>query len=397
MSTVSEERSGPDESRPIYLAIYMQDLSGGGVERQTLALANELHARGLRVTLLVHEASGELRGSVPADIRLVELRTRHTWRAVPRIARFIRREQPDVLLANLDHNNVAAALGNLLAGRKTHVVICQHNAMSAAYLRTKGWSHRLIPMAYRLVSRGFDRAVAVSAGTARELRALAHLSQCKVVVIPNPVIAADFQLRADRLVTHPWLDQPVGPIFVTVGRLVAVKDHETLLRALAIYRRQHSGRLLILGAGPLRESLTALANQLGLHDAVDFLGFQENPLPYVRRADAFVLSSYFEGFGNVLVEAIGCGTPVISTNCEHGPAEILDNGRYGMLVPPRDAQALADAMGRVADLPRLWPPALLKARAAEFSLVASASAYLRLFQSLMPMPRRASPRLPSAA
>ena len=83
---------------------------------------------------------------------------------------------------------------------------------------------------------------------------------------------------------------------------------------------------------------------LGLHDAVDFLGFQDNPLPYFRRASAFVLSSYAEGFGNVLVEAMGCGTPVIATNCEHGPAEILDDGRYGVLVEPRNAQALADAM-----------------------------------------------------
>jgi glycosyltransferase involved in cell wall biosynthesis len=115
---------------------------------------------------------------------------------------------------------------------------------------------------------------------------------------------------------------------------------------------------------------------------VDFLGFQDNPLPYFRRADAFVLSSYAEGFGNVLVEAMGCGTPVIATNCEHGPAEILDDGRYGMLVEPRNAQALADAMGRVTELPGLWPRTMLEARASVFSTMACTAAYLDMLQSV---------------
>jgi glycosyltransferase involved in cell wall biosynthesis len=139
-----------------------------------------------------------------------------------------------------------------------------------------------------------------------------------------------------------------------------------------------------LGAGPLRGRLGTLTDELGLHDAVDFLGFQKNPLPYFRRADAFVLSSYTEGFGNVLVESMACGTPVISTDCQHGPAEILDLGRYGVLVPPRSAQGLASAMDRVADLRRQWPPMLLKARAAEFSTAACAARYIHLFQSIAP-------------
>jgi len=199
------------------------------------------------------------------------------------------------------------------------------------------------------------------------------------------VIDPDFQLRAEQPVAHPWFDQPERPVFVTAGRLVAMKDHETLLRALAIHRKQWSSRLLILGSGPLRERLEALAGELELREAVDFLGFQENPLPYFRRADAFIMSSYSEGFGNVLVEAMACGTPVISTDCPHGPAEILDHGRYGMLVAPRSANALAAAMNRVAQLRSEWPPTLLKTRAAEFSNVTCATKYMQLFHSLLPM------------
>ncbi len=382
---MSELVTNGERLRPVTVAISMQDLAGGGVERQTLTLAAELQAMGVVVTLLVNEAVGELRGAVPASIRLVDLQCRRTSRAVPRIARFLRRERPDVLLSNLNHNNISAVLANLLAGMPSKVVICQHSVLSTAYLRTKGWSHRVTPLIYRLISPAFACAVAVSAGIAREFRTIAHIPQRKITVIHNPVIGADFAARSASPATHPWLDDPTRKVFVTAGRLVPIKDHETLLRAMALYRRQHDGRLLILGAGPLRDRLGALADELGLHDAVDFLGFQDNPLPYFRRADAFVLSSYAEGFGNVLVEAMGCGTPVIATNCEHGPAEILDGGRYGVLVETRDARALAEAMGRVSELSDLWPAALLKSRAAAFSTAACATAYLQLLNSVTPI------------
>jgi glycosyltransferase involved in cell wall biosynthesis len=388
---VSEKQTYREQARPIALTITMQDLAGGGVERQTLTLAAELHARGVAVTLLVNQALGELRDSVPAAIRLIDLHCRRTSRAIPLIARYLRRERPDVLLANLNHNNIAAVLGNVLAGMPAKVVICQHSVLSSDYLRTKGWSHRVTPLAYRLISPGFARAVAVSSGVAREFRTIAHIPQHKIVVIHNPVIGPDFWSRANQPVEHPWLDDPGQPLFVTAGRLVPIKDHETLLRALALYRRHHDGRLLILGAGPLRDSLVSLADGLGLRGAVDFLGFRENPLPYIRRADAFVLSSYAEGFGNVLVEAMGCGTPVIATNCEHGPAEILDDGLYGVLVEPRNPQSLADAMSRVSDLSKLFPAALLKSRAAAFTTTACTSAYLRLLHSVTPIEALAQP------
>jgi glycosyltransferase involved in cell wall biosynthesis len=383
-----KERTCASAVRPISVAITMQDFVGGGVERQTLTLASELQSRGVSVTLLVNEAVGELRDTVPPSMRLIDLQCRRTSRALAHLARFLRQERPDVLLANLNHNNVAAVLANWLAGMPAKVVICQHSILSSAYLRTKGWSHRMTPWAYRVIAPGFERAVAVSEGIAREFRTIAHIPQRKIIMIHNPVIGSDFEHRANRPIEHPWLDGSSRPLFITAGRLVPIKDHETLLRALAIYRRHQDGRLLILGGGPLRASLGALADELGLHGAVDFLGFQENPLPYFRHATAFVLSSYAEGFGNVLVEAMGCGTPVIATNCEHGPAEILDDGRYGVLVQPRNAQALADAMVRMSELPNIWPAVLLKGRAAAFSTDACVSAYLRLFDLIVPRATR---------
>jgi len=368
-------------SRPD-VAIYMPDLSGGGVERQAIMLAHELQRNGLSVVLVLHQVRGELHDLIPANVRVVDLHSRRTLHDVPLLARFLRRERPRVLLSNIDHNNVAAVLASQLAAVGTRIVICQHNAISGGFSRGLRWSYRLIPTAYRMLSPFMDAAVAVSEGVANDLHTIAHIPRHKIKVIHNAVISGDFSLRGDQPVMHRWLDDRDGPVFVTAGRLIAVKDHETLLRALALYRQHCRGRLLILGTGPLRAYLEALACELGIADAVQFLGFQNNPLPYIRRADAFVFSSYSEGFGNVLVEAMGCGTPVISTDCQHGPAEILDGGRYGSLVPPRSPQALAHAMAAVGELRKLWPPGLLKARAAEFSTATCAAAYANLFRSL---------------
>jgi glycosyltransferase involved in cell wall biosynthesis len=204
------------------------------------------------------------------------------------------------------------------------------------------------------------------------------------LTINNPVVGPDFAARSAEPVEHPWFHQPGRPVFVTAGRLVTQKDHEMLLRALAIHRQRFDSRLIILGSGPLAEALQALAVQLGLLGSVDFLGFQPNVLPYIRQADAFVLSSRCEGFGNVIVEALGCGTPVISTDCEHGPAEILDHGRYGVLTEARSPVAMAQAMDQASTLRDRFPAELLRQRAGDFSYAACASRYMAMFKVLAP-------------
>jgi glycosyltransferase involved in cell wall biosynthesis len=244
--------------------------------------------------------------------------------------------------------------------------------------------YRYVGLAYRLLRPLIDYAVAVSAGVANELVALGAVSTERVTTINNPVVGPDFQKRCDEPVEHPWFDQPGHPVFVTAGRLVPEKDHETMLRALAIHRRTCDSRLIILGTGTMCAELKSLVDRLGLTDAVDFQGFHSNVLPFFRRADAFLLSSICEGFGNVIVEALGCGTPVISTRCEHGPAEILDDGRFGVLVEPHNPEAMAAAMNQVATLRQRFPADLLRHRALDFSYAACASRYMALFSALAP-------------
>ncbi len=367
----------------ISAAIYIHDLSSGGVERLSLVLARELRTRGVDVTLIVHQLQGELLPLLPEGVPVVNLDTSRTLQDVNRLKHYLLDEQPDVLMANVDHNNIAAALANALAGTQTKLVICQHNPLTAGFHATVNWKHRLVPWLYRALAPHIDHAVAVSKGISAELLRTG-ISAPKISTIFNPVIGDDFVDRADLPVHHPWLVDKDRPVFVTAGRLVEMKDHQNLLRAFAMYLESNPARLLVLGVGPKLEELQALADSLGISDHVAFEGFVENPLPYMRAADGFVLSSRSEGFGNVLVEAMGCGTPVLSTDCPHGPSDILAHGRYGVLVPPQDPEALASGLDQLLSERELWPADQLRERACEFSYDACADAYARLFRNLVP-------------
>lgn len=366
----------------ISAAIYIHDLSPGGVERQSLVLAQELLARGVDVVLVVHQMRGELMPLLPPGIPVVNLRSARTLQDVLRLRRFLLDEQPDVFMANVDHNNVAAALANALAGTETRLIICQHNPLSAGFHATVNWKHRVVPWFYRVLESRIDHAVAVSDGIAREL-VHAGLPQAKISTIFNAVIGEDFDDRANLPVHHPWLLKKDRPVFVTAGRLVEMKDQRTMLRAFAIHVRQRPSRLMVLGSGPMLDELRALTRELEIAEHVAFEGFVPNPLPYMRAADGFVLSSRSEGFGNVLVEAMGCGTPVISTDCPHGPGDILGHGKYGILVPTRDPDAMALAFGLILDDRDRWPRERLRGRAAAFSYEACADRYAHLFRSLV--------------
>lgn len=361
------------------VAIYLPDLSGGGAERLHVNLAPALREEGLAPRFLLDRRAGDLLGTVPPGVPVDVLGAARQVAALPRLARYLRRSPPDVLIANMEHMNVMSVLARGFARASTRIVVTQHNAFSEQVKRTS-WQWRTLPLLYRAALPHADAIVAVSAGVADDLAAAAGLPRQSITVIHNGVIGADFDSRLAAAAGHPWLGDD-KPLVMGMGRFVQQKDFATLLDAFAALDPATGARLILLGEGPMRGELEARANRLGIADRVALPGFAGNPLPWLARADAFVLSSRFEGFGNVVAEALAAGTPVVSTDCPHGPAEILEKGRYGALVPVGDSGAMAQALA--AMLAGQAPPAdVLRARGREFSVASCAREYRELIARL---------------
>lgn len=356
------------------LAIFISFSGQGGVERMVASLAGGMAETGLAVDLVLAKARGEHVQAIPPSVRVVRLGSDHTATALPALARYLRRERPDALLAAKDRAIRTAVLARRLAGVGVPIAGRLGTTVSAALegkhpLRRALWYANM-----RLFYRGVERIVAVSQGVADDVRRITGLPAERVVVVRNPVVTPQLAERAAQPVTHPWLAQRTVPVVVGAGRLSRQKDFPTLLHAFALLRRDLPCRLLILGDGGERAALLELADRLGIGADVELPGFQANPYPWFARADLFVLSSRWEGSPNVLTEALALGTPVVATDCPSGPAEILQGGHFGPLVPMGDAAALAAAMR--ATLANPLPAAALRAAVADYRLDHSVRGYL---------------------
>ena len=348
---------------PRRLAFVLPNMGGGGAERVALTLMRAFVARGFAVDLVLVEATGELLDQVPREVTVVDLGAGRYARALLPLVRYLRRRRPHAMQVRMWPLTVIAILARLLARTRTRVVVSDHVPLGVMYA-DQPRAVRAIAMTTRLFYPRADARIFVSAGAADDLSRLAGLPRDGFEIIHNPIPAAPATTTIPPAVKALW--DGADHRIVSVGTLKPVKNFPLLIDAFAVLHRQRpTARLVIVGAGPLLEALRSQASALGLAEAVVFAGFTADPAPFYASADLFALASDYEGFGNVLVEAMRQGTPVVSTDCESGPREILDNGRYGALVPCGDAGALAAAM--IATLDRPPDPTTLRQRAEELS------------------------------
>jgi glycosyltransferase involved in cell wall biosynthesis len=374
-----------------HVGIFLSSLGVRGRERTLLALAGALVARGSRVDLLLPRPTPELVRQVPRGVRLVDLE--RWWMRIPglgarnkgriylsppALAGYLRRSAPDLLLTGSIPPSLAALVARRMARGSTRIVLRQSNVVrvpgSPRYGDVRARPRDvLIPRLYP----GADAVIAVSEGVAENLRELAGLSAERVFVVPNRNVPEDLAERASEPLDHPWFRRGEPPVVLAVARFVAKKDHATLLRAFRRLRDKTEARLVLLGRdGPERPAVAAQLRQLGLERDVALPGFDPNPFRYMARAAVFALSSVSEGMPNALVEALACGCPVVSTDCPSGPAEILEGGRFGRLVPVGDDCALADALLRTIEAPPKREE--LRARGAAFGVDRAVDAYLEI-------------------
>lgn len=355
------------------ISLLMISFAGGGVTRVMLSLAEGLLGRGIAVDLLVLRASGEFLPQLPPGVKVVDLRAANTLRALFPLLRYLARERPSALLSATTRINCAAVCAWWLAGRRGQLVLSEHTTPSH-FLRTqRGISARLVPRLMRWCYPHASAVVAVSRQVADDVAACAALDLRRVRVVHNPVVSEQLYAKSKATVQHPWLEPGAAPVILAVGRLSVEKDFPVLVRAFARLRKQRDARLLILGEGAQREALQADINRLGLAEDVQLAGFVDNPYAYMRAAAVVVLSSRTEAMPTVLIEALACGATVVATDCPHGPAEILEGGRWGLLVPVGDVEVMASAIQAALETPR---DGRGLERAAGFSREAAVTGYL---------------------
>ncbi len=364
--------------KPGPIAFFLPSLCFGGAERVAINLAEGFAGLGVPTDLVVVRGRGEFAGQIPPGVRLVDLRASRVILSLPALVAYLRRERPAALISFMTHAGIVALWARRLSGTSTQIICTQHTTPAQAARNSSMIRNRLMPALLRAFYPWADEVVAVSHGVARGVSQAAGLPLSRIRVIYNPVITADVIARSRQAPDHPWLSPGQPPVILAVGRLAPAKDFPTLIRAFAEVRRRRAARLIILGEGEERPALTALASQLGVADDVALPGFRENALAYMAGSAVFVLSSAWEGLPTVLIEALAAGARVVSTDCPSGPREILQEGRFGALVPVGDAAALAaailDALARPAET---VPPAALR----PFTRDAAVSNYLRLIEN----------------
>lgn len=316
-----------------------------------VALANGLSERGVAVDLLLANASGPYLAEVEPSVAVSDIRSGGVIKALPTLMKHLRSTEPDLLLTTLPHASAVALTARALSGTRTPVVVREANTPTTDARSWSTFKDRVADRIMLYAYRAADGVIAVSDGVAEALTRVVGLPADKVATLYNPVVTPDIPSLAAVDPGHPWLAPDQPPVVLGVGSLSKRKDFHTLIRAFALVAAKRQVRLIILGEGPERAGLENLVNELDLASKVALPGFQPNPFSYMSRAGVYVLSSNLEGLPGSLVQALACGCPSVATDCPSGPAEILQGGRLGPLVPIGDDQAMATAIEQQLDDP----------------------------------------------
>ncbi len=340
------------------IALYVSQLSAGGAEQVAVLVADGLIELGHDVTIIAASLQGQFLARLNCKCKVIDLSSKKPIRALRRLSKSILAINPCAIVCFGITTGIAATLSKAIFCWEQPIFVRIENNMEADWKYANMHNRLAGPTLSGWVAQ---TCAIISVSHSLALAAAHHLRMplSKITTILNPVLDGiqsdsflENQNKSGNL--HPWLKDKSIPAIIAVGRLEYQKGFDVLIDAFARVRVVRKARLVIFGEGSMHQELTTKIQCVNLQDAIDLAGFTNAPMEQMRAAHVFVLSSRFEGFGLVLVEALYSGTNVISTDCPYGPAELLENGRYGTLVPVDDAEALAAAMiesldGKVAN------------------------------------------------
>lgn len=331
--------------KKIKIAVFFPSMTDGGAERVTLNLIQYL-AKNYEypIDLVLASATGPFMDQVPDNVRVIDLKAGRVMASLPALIKYLRTERPSVLLSGMDYVNVIALIGAKLSFTGVRTVVCLHINLTAQLANPDIGRGRLIVPFLKVTHRWADVIVGTSKGCGEDFKKVTGVGEKNMEFIYNPVITETLAPKAAEPVDHRWFVEDSPPVILAVGRMAHQKNYGLLVRAFDIVRQTNDVRLLILGDGDKRQEIEKQISELGLDELVDTPGFVINPYSYMAKSAMFVLSSHYEALPAVLIEAMYCGTQLVSTDCPSGPNEILDGGKYGQLVPTDDAEKLAEAM-----------------------------------------------------
>jgi glycosyltransferase involved in cell wall biosynthesis len=358
------------------IAVLVRSLENpGGAQRAMLRYANALAERGHPVDLLLVRGGDRFRSEIHPSIRIVELRRKRLITAVWAISSYLRQARPLTLFSTEPACNTIALLAAKLSRTGVRTVIREGLFPSVAMRESR---HRATRHSYRLSRFVYpiaDEIVTIATPMADDLATVARLPKSRIKTIAiNPVVTPALLEASLQACPHRWFGSRSVPVILGVGRLEPQKDFATLISAFAAVRAHRQCRLVIIGDGGERAALDRQISTLGIGDDVEMLGFLATPYSYMGHCDLFVLSSRYEGLPNVLIEAIACGAPIVSTDCPSGPTDVIPDASYGELVPVGDVQAMAAGIERA--LSREWDRNRQRERGKLFTIENSINAYI---------------------
>lgn len=341
-----------DKNRKVTLLL--PSARGGGAERVMIQIANHLARKGYIVELVLVKAEGPFLGEICTQVKVVDLQSQRTFYALPRLAKHIDIEKPDVILSALTHVNIAALIAKLWAGSGVKLIVTEHSNPKKALF--SGLKSSFLRLLVKLLYKKADWVVCVSDGIRSTFMQYMKVPKEKLITIYNPLNFDQIHSKMCEPISHPWVSDSSIRLLLAVGRLTKAKDYPTLLKAFARLDPKFNAHLVILGEGEDRRDLEHLASELGISRHVQFFGFNENPYAWMKACDVFVMSSTWEGLPGSLMEALACNAQIVSTDCETGPREVLEGGIWGYLTKVGDPVELCRTIERALTSQRTTIP-----------------------------------------
>lgn len=335
-----------------HLTILIPHLCMGGAEKVTVNLINALVRLNVKIDILllkqkdlkIIEANDQIVKEFKDKVNVIYMPSTRAIYSISWLFSYMKKKEPTSFLSVLDNMNILTFLVSLLTNNKHKIFLTIHNNISNELRLKKNFKNIIISYFVKYIYKHANKIIAVSNGISDNLVFKYKIPQSCIKIIYNPIITSDLALKAKEDCPHPWLRTSTKPVILAVGSFRPQKDFPTLIKAFSLVRKQIDVRLIILGEGALRKELESMVKTFNIEDSVSLPGFSDNVYSFMSKADLFVLSSKTEALPTVLIEALACNTPIISTDCEYGPREILENGKFGTLVNPGNYIEMANAI-----------------------------------------------------